>query len=299
MEEKSNVLAKLKKSSILATDVAGQYWCERQTELNYLYGKRYATAAMKQGSKIHKELQEELETTISVEPINYADFLYKEAYENYLTLKSLNEKGIGRELKVYGLINGFKISGKIDELRHKGGKTSIAEIKTRDLNGKLGRSPSDVKHVSEATMRPHRVQVMIYKRLLDDLKDKNYTFENFNKAYSVSKLALSEKFLEQLKILGMDTSIKIEEIYKMMFEQIYKMPQVSDRLELKYVDRYTGKEFAEVDIEYKKNEFDEMLKDAMGYWNGERESRPVAKDESWKCRFCKFFGNECKAWWSG
>lgn len=298
MDEKKDVLAKLKKTSILATDIAGQYWCERQTELNYIYGKKY-TAAMQRGSKLHKELQDELETTISIEPQNYADFLYKETYENYLTLRSLNEKGIGREMKVYGLIDGFKISGKIDELVVKNGKVVVTEIKTRDLNAKIGRKASDAKQISETTMRTNKMQVMLYKRLLTDLREKNYTYEMFQKLYSVNKLFLSQNFMDQLKILGLDTSIGLDGIYKMMFEQIYRMPQISEVVELRYIDRYTGEPFASFEIEYKKEEFERMLNDSMGYWKGERESRPVVEAESWKCRFCKFFGNECKVWWSG
>ncbi|MGI0141875.1 MAG: PD-(D/E)XK nuclease family protein [Candidatus Micrarchaeales archaeon] len=299
MEEKRGVLEKLKKNSISATDIASQYWCELQMELNYIHGREF-NAAMKGGAKIHKELQAEIETTISVEPLGYPDFLYKEAYENYLALKSLNEKGIGREIKIYGSIGGYKFSGKIDELRKKDGKVTIVETKTKALNAKLGGKNEGIKEISEATMRTHKTQIMLYRRLLGDLCSKNYTYQNFYNSYGIKKMVLNEKFVAQLDLLGIEKKMQsFDTIYNLMYEQLYKLPQISDTLEISYVDRYSGNQFAAVNIDYNKDEFDKILVDAMGYWGGERAARPVVKEEAWKCNFCKFYGNQCKIWWSG
>ncbi|MDE1825042.1 MAG: hypothetical protein KGH61_02660 [Candidatus Micrarchaeota archaeon] len=298
MDAKRGVLDRLKKNSISSTDIAGQFWCELQMELGYIHGREF-TEAMKSGKKVHKELQDEVATTISIEPQGYADFLYKEAYENYLSLKSLNEKGIGREIKVYGSINGFKISGKIDELRKVGGKVVIVETKTKSLNAKLG-STKNAREISETTMRTHKVQIMLYRRLLDDIKNGNYTYQNFYNAYGIAKMKLSDKFLSQLDLLGIDKGIRgFNTIYGMVYEQIAKLPQISDTLELSYVDRQTGEKFATVSVEYNKDDFDKILFDAMGYWTGERPARPVVTEESWKCNFCRFYGKECKVWWKG
>jgi exonuclease V len=297
MTEKREVLRKLNKNSVLVTDIASQFWCERQMEFNYLYGKKY-TEAMRKGSVLHEGLQAEVYATIDVEPITYADFLYKEAYENYLAIRSLNEKGIGREIRIYGSLNGYRMSGKVDELRIKNGKVIVTEVKTRDLNARLN-SRSSVRNISEVTMRPHRVQVMLYKRMLDDIKEGRYTYENLSNSYALKTLSLSDRFVPQLKLVGINHSITgLETVYKMVFEQIHRMPEISNSLELHYVDRYTGNEFAQVSVDYTREALDALLVDAMGYWNGERDSRPVIKEESWKCNFCRFFGKECKVWWS-
>jgi len=37
----------------------------------------------------------------------------------------------------------------------------------------------------------------------------------------------------------------------------------------------------------------------MKYWNGEVKARPVSEEEKWKCRFCRFYGKECKVWYNG
>lgn len=298
MDQKRGVLGRLKKNSILATDVASQYWCERQMELNYLHGKKY-TRAMQKGKALHEGLQAELETTIDVEPLNYADFLYKEAYENHLAMNSLVRRGVGREIKVYGSVAGYKLAGKIDELKLRDGKVAVVEIKTRELSARLDGTRT-ARSIGETTMRPHRVQVMLYKRMLDDLKEGNYTFENMAAAYDLRTQRLTERFLSQLKLLGVDAAMmNLESIYGVFFEQIKSMPELSNRLELRYVDRFTGKEFESISVEYNREDADRTISDAMGFWNGERESRPVTKEENWKCTFCKFFGKECKVWWSG
>ncbi|MDE1855924.1 MAG: hypothetical protein KGH49_01680 [Candidatus Micrarchaeota archaeon] len=299
MEAGKGVLERLKKNSILATDIASQQWCELQMELNYVHGREPANKAMAAGTVVHKKLQAEVYTTISVEPQGYADFLYKEAYENYLSLRSLNEKGIGREIKVYGSISGYKVSGKIDELKKNDGKVMIVETKTKSLNGKLVEKNEGIKEISEATMRTHKMQIMLYKKLLDDLKSKNYTYQNFYNSYGIKRMALSEKFVAQLDLLDIDKSLRtFDSLYGAMYQQIYAMPDISNSLRLSYVDRYTGKEFASVDIDYNKDSFDKSLEDAMVYWTGGRSARPVEKDEAWKCNFCRFYGKECKVWWS-
>ncbi|MDE1847252.1 MAG: hypothetical protein KGH52_04315, partial [Candidatus Micrarchaeota archaeon] len=142
--------------------------------------------------------------------------------------------------------------------------------------------------------------VMLYKKLLDDLQSRSYTYQNFYNAYGIKNMKLSDKFVAQLDLLGIDQKVRsFDSVYAMMFEQLYAAPQVSEKLVLSYVDRYTGNEFATVNIEYNKADFEKILVDAMGYWLGSRAARPVEKEESWKCNFCRFYGKECKVWWSG
>jgi exonuclease V len=286
--KQKSILDRLGKCSILATDIASQFWCEKQMELNYLYGKKY-TKAMAKGTKIHEELQAQTYVPLAIEPVNYTDYLYKEGYENYLSLKSLKSKGIGREIKIYGSINGYKLVGKIDELRQVRSKVIVVENKTREMK----------YQISESIMRPHKVQVMLYKKIIDDIMSKNYTIDNFMNTYGKGLKPLSERFSQQLDAFGIEKELKsIEGIYKKMFEEIYTMPAVSENLEIHYIDRYTGENTTTITFKYEKEKFNELLIDAMKYWNGEVEARPVIEDEKWKCRFCKFFGNECKVWYS-
>jgi len=287
--EGKGVLERLGKNSISATDIASQFWCEKQMELNYLYGKRY-TKEMAKGTKIHEELQAETYVPLTVEPINYTDFLYKELYENYLALKGLKQKGVGREIRIFGSINGFKINGKIDELKLVNGKVVVIEVKTRETR----------YAINEAVVKPHRVQAMLYKHMLNEIVSRSYTHENFENAYLKGLKPLSERFLDQLKALGIESNLlSIESIYKKMFDEIYTLPPISDEFELHYIDRFTGEEVQRMKFKYNDEELKKILIYAMKYWNGEVKARPVSEEEKWKCRFCRFYGKECKVWYNG
>ena len=287
--EGKGVLEKLGKNSISATDIASQFWCEKQMELNYLYGKRY-TKEMARGAKIHEELQAETYVPLTVEPINYTDFLYKELYENYLALKGLKQRGVGREIIIFGSINGFKLSGKIDELKLENGKIVVIEVKTRETR----------YVINEAVVKPHRVQAMLYKYMLDEIVSKSYTHENFENAYLKGLKPLSNRFLDQLKALSIEGNLlSIESVSKKVFEEIYTLPPIGDELELHYIDRFTGEKVQTMKFKYNKEELKKLLIGAMRYWNGEVKARPVSEEEKWKCRFCRFYGKECKVWYNG
>ena len=285
-KEKKSVLAKLGKNSILVTDIASQYWCEKQMELNYLYGKQY-TKAMAEGTKQHEELQAEVYVPLEIEPITYSDFFYKAGYENYMALKSLKKSGIGREIRIYGSINGYKLNGKIDELRLKEDEVFVIETKTK----------ASSKELTEPMTRPHKIQVLLYKKMLEDIKEGSYSYDNFYTTYIKGMKPISEKFVSEAEALGIEKSLlSLEKVYKLMFDEIKSLPRISNTVRVRYIDRFTGRESSTISFSYSKEEVEKLLIYAMGYWNGEREAQPVSKEEAWKCRFCRFYGNECKVW---
>ncbi|MDE1874227.1 MAG: PD-(D/E)XK nuclease family protein [Candidatus Micrarchaeota archaeon] len=285
----SGVLKRLNKSSILVTDIANQYWCERQMELNYLHGKKY-TKQMERGKQLHEALQDEVYVPLTIEPVSYEDFMFKTAYENYRSLLSLRQKGICRELRVYGSLNGYRISGQIDEMKLVDGKVRVVERKTTEASRKL----------TEVYTRPHRMQVMMYRMLLGDIKAKRYTHANFTRIYGLTNDGLSDVFKRELQAMGVrDDLISPYMMSKKMFDEFESMPEISNRLEVVYVDRFSGKQISSTEIEYKESEMAEKTAYVLKFWNGERESAPVEEAENWKCKFCKFYGNECKVWWKG
>ncbi len=292
MPYKENKLRQLGKSSISATDIASQFWCEKQMELNYLYGKKY-TEQMRKGRQIHETLQAETFIPLTVEPVTYADYMYKVGYEDYMALKTLDEKGVCRELQIYGSLNGYRIVGKIDELRKEKESTRIIELKTIEANARIAA-------FDEAKMKLHTVQIMLYKRLLDSIKNREYTLYNFAKSYGIESLKLSDTFLRGLHTIGIKEEFaNIGEIYRMVFDAISALPPISEKLELRYIDRFSGKQASSIIINYSEEKINSQLKFALGYWNGDREALPVSEEEKWKCKLCKFYGKECKVWWNG
>ncbi len=260
-------------------------------ELNYIYGKKY-TEEMRKGKQIHESLQSEVFVPLMVEPVTYADYLYKKGYESYMAIKTLEQKGICRELHIYGSLDGYKVEGQIDELRNEAGKTKLIELKTvqASTNTKISQDPARIK--------PNVVQIMLYRKLLDDVINGRYTLYNFTKSYAAAKMQLSEPFRRGLHAIGLEEKYaNLEEIFRLMFDQMSRIPQLSDKLEIRYVDRFSGKLVSSIEINYSESEINKDLQFALKYWNGEREALPVSENEKWKCNLCKFYGKECKVWW--
>ncbi len=115
-------MEKLHKSVIRATDIAAQFWCEKQMELGYLYGHEIETKEIAKGKEIHEELESETNVPILLQAKSYADFMYKSLYTTYEALETLKRNKKSRELLLYGNLGKFKVVGKMDELEISGGK---------------------------------------------------------------------------------------------------------------------------------------------------------------------------------
>jgi exonuclease V len=283
-----SVLSELHKSSIRVSDITAQYWCERQMEYNYKFGQRI-TKEIKKGKSIHDELEGEVNVPIILQPKNYADALYKTIYTSTEALKALVKNKKTREVQLYGSIGGYSVVGKIDQLEIKSDKVVIVEDKTR-ANGNI---PSDAQQLV------HKIQVLVYKKMLDDLKDGLYGYQNFEMAYHIKSLILTEEFKRQLDAIKIDGGMQtIQSVAKDFFNTLNAIGSIDNTLHIRYINQFTGEEIKQHKIEYSKEEVDGIIKYILKYWNGERESMPVPETESWKCKFCVFYGKECKVWWN-
>lgn len=290
MEGKGSVLSKLQRSSISVKDIANQAWCEKQMELNHLLGLK-TTRAMAQGMSMHAAMQKRVYVPLGVEPKTYADRFYKIGYENYTSLLTLGEKKICREIRLYGSVNGFKVAGQVDEIRDEGGKAFIIEDKTVNVY------KDDLR--TSLRMKSDSIQISIYRKLLEEMRSGAYAYENFHNSYKLDGMALSEQFSKGLREIGVvDELTSLKGIYKRMFDALHDMSEISNTLELRYFDRDTNALSSSVKIEYDKESTAKVLREAMGYWAGEREAAPVPESERWKCNMCRFFGKECTVWYS-
>ena len=280
------VLEKLGITKISATDIAGQFWCEKKVELGHMYGAK-RTKYMERGSQLHEKWQSKVFVPLTVETRNSADWMYKTAYENYQTMRSLSEKHVGRELFLYGSINGYKITGKIDELRIANGKVVVVEDKT---------TKSD--NLDNIYKKSHMIQIMLYRKLLQDLKESKYAYQNIAASYGIETARMSDEFQKGLVEIGIRDELRsLPAMFKQMFSSISAMPELDNNLILRYSDMTSGDVFGEITVSYEDSEFSKELIDVMGYWNGQREARPVPESERWKCTRCEFFGKQCTAWY--
>ena len=285
---KRSALERLGRKSIAIKDISLQFWCEKQMEL-YHTAKQKPTAAMERGTQIHEKMQKSVYIPLTVEPSNYSDWMYKVAYENCTSMKSLKEKGKCREVMIYGSINGYKLSGKIDQLSIVSGKVEITEDKSTNKSSSI----------NEAISRPHIVQIMLYRKFLEDIREGIYSYDNFSFSYKLDTMTLSDAFTSGLREIGInDELMSVPSIYKNMFNEIHTMPELSSQMEIRYIDKTSLSEFYNMKVPYDRKAMDIYIRDAMGYWNGDRQARPVPIDEKWKCRLCRFYGKECTTWWN-
>ncbi len=284
---RQSALQRLRKNSISAKEIASQAWCEKQMEL-YITSPMPATPAMEKGAAFHETKKVAVYVPLAVEPVTWPDRFYRTAYENYTSLASLKEKGVCRELKLYGSIHGFRISGVLDELQMAEGNVRIVEDKTvMNANG-----------FSSARVRSDTIQVSVYKKLLEDIKKKDYTFDNFASTYQPENMSMSQEFMDGLESIGVRKELQtMRGIYKKMFEEILAMPEVSDSLEIRYFDRSTKELVSNMNVTYSRETLEEWLRHSMKYWSGEREALMVPENEKWKCNNCRFFGKECTPQW--
>lgn len=284
-----DALRKLGRKTINVTDISSQYWCEKQMELKYLYGKE-TTKEEKVGKAIHANLENETNIKINLIPAGWTDFVYKTIYTNYVGIERLVKTGMRtREITVFGRFGAFSMRGKIDQLHMKDGKIIIFDDKTR-------RSENIP---SKEQILGHRMQLILYNKLLNDLRNGAYTFDMFKNDYWIkSNSQLSNGFLEQIKEL--DTGHNYNSVLKLceeFFEFVKGIPLISDLMYIKYTSQLTNKLIKMYKLNYTQDAFESLAQYSLEYWAGKRDAMPVPQTESWKCNMCNFFGNKCTTWY--
>lgn len=125
------------KKPLSVTDLVSPAWCE----LQYFYtlakhGKKKRTPAMKQGTKIHKKLEDEVHTTYPVSIQTSEDGWGLRIWNVIQGLRTLHETGRTRELEVWGIVDGEFVNGIIDELSYDmpdpKGETNATKILPKD-----------------------------------------------------------------------------------------------------------------------------------------------------------------------
>lgn len=278
-------LEKFKKRSINVSDIAAQFWCEKKLELSYIYGKE-KTENQNRGQQLHEELEKEIEQLVAIEPITFADNLFIKFFNLSKSLETLNKENVAREIPIFGSINGFFITGQIDELRKKDGKVFIIETKTRSMPNLPG----------DFYRKIIKVQLFLYKKILDDTLSGRFSLNNIINFYKLDKMNLSEEFKRQLDGIGVAEK-ELVKIAREAYSDFMKLDEISNMLKVEYFDQYTGKYIGSEEYTYNEKQLEEWLKFAFDYWKGKREAMPVPREEApAKCLKCKFFGKECKTW---
>ncbi|KAF2724347.1 hypothetical protein K431DRAFT_156576 [Polychaeton citri CBS 116435] len=101
------------------TDLVSPAWCELQYWYSLTkYGRVRRTAAMKEGSKVHKTLEEQIHAEVPIEIITREDAFGLKIWNVIQGLRTLRATGMTRELEIWGLVE--EVRGQLQQPQSQG-----------------------------------------------------------------------------------------------------------------------------------------------------------------------------------
>lgn len=220
------------------SDLTAGAWCE----LKYWYtltrlpgGRPTKTPAMQGGSKIHKQLEEQVHSTVQVNVLTKEDGFALRLWNFIQGLRTLRDNGLTRELEVWGVVHGNFVNGVIDALTrrhpdpeheekfgekesHSGPKQTLLAQFFKPSGEATSSNPasqiflSDVKTrgsmmpVSNSVLRPAEIQLLLYHCFLSDIAAGKLDFLKLLRRYGLDPDdTLSDDFMAQMEHVHGDT----------------------------------------------------------------------------------------------
>ncbi|UNI13355.1 hypothetical protein JDV02_000105 [Purpureocillium takamizusanense] len=198
---------------LTVSDLTSGAWCE----LQYWYtltrlpgGRRTRTAAMRQGSKVHRKLEDQVHTTVPIEIASKEDAFALRLWNLVQGLRTLRQTGLTRELEVWGTVDGNLVNGVIDGVSHEHPnpefeeelssqasqpdskqsaltdyfpskkKSALPKVYLTDVKTRGSRAP-----VSKSLLRPAKIQLLLYHRFLSDMASEKLDFLKVFRRYGL------------------------------------------------------------------------------------------------------------------
>ncbi|TGJ78149.1 hypothetical protein E0Z10_g10615 [Xylaria hypoxylon] len=325
---------------LTVSDFAAGAWCELQhwyTLTRLPGGRKTTTAAMQGGSRVHQSLEDEVHSAVQVTIASKEEAFALRLWNIIQGMRTLRETGITRELEVWGTVEGEILNGVIDQLSHTTPNASFEnELNLPSSNSFTQQSsiteymgPShkfiyltDVKTrgsdtlPSGAAIRPARVQLLLYHRLLSDMAADKVDYSVIFERYGLNGEArFSDGFMAQIGNLHDEIFYDADSEFEEMPPETYSpdligyrcisqiipllkaelketfprgSASISDLLAVEYRHRSDGRFLGHNSFVADTGALDLYMKDNMRWWRGEREPGGVTIEETYKCRWCEF-----------
>lgn len=181
---------------------------------------------MKGGTKVHQTLEDQVYTTIQVNVSLKEEAFALRLWNLIQGLRTLRDKGLTRELEVWGLVEGQVVNGVIDELSYTSPNLGFEEELSQSQPSQDGTSKIAAKQLSiteyldphrrriyitdvktrgstrlpsGAALRPSRVQLFLYHRLLGDMAAGRLDFATIITRYGLqTDVRFSDAFMAQI-----------------------------------------------------------------------------------------------------
>lgn len=193
----------------------------------------------------------------------------------------LNGQTLAREVPVFGAPFGQDvfIVGLIDELRFDLDQYTVdlSDLKTR----------ASRYMPSKSQEAQHRVQVMLYKKLFDDLVQGKVPKDLIAKHLRVRlDSQFGEGITTHLKSAGIECNT-LSELLDFTYRRLQSCTCVN-KLSIEYVFQDTGETLGRKEIDYDEDDLRQKVVDSLDYWKGRRPPKGVEIEEAWKCHRCEF-----------
>jgi exonuclease V len=184
---------------------------------------------MKQGSKVHKKLEDEVHTTVKIEIVQKEDGFALRLWNLVQGLRTLRDTGLTRELEVWGFVDGNLVNGVIDDISYDNPNPDFEkELSNQESQPSEGQSMisdyfpppkstnkakasdrkiflADVKTrgtlspISPAIIRPAKIQLLLYHRFLSVMAADQLDFFKIFRRYGLdADVRFSDTFMSQI-----------------------------------------------------------------------------------------------------
>ncbi|KAF2787932.1 hypothetical protein K505DRAFT_329311 [Melanomma pulvis-pyrius CBS 109.77] len=222
------------------TDLVSPAWCQLQYWYTLTkFGRKPRTQAMKEGSRVHRVLEEQVHRIVPVQVKTKEDRFGLKIWNTIQGLRTLRASGLTRELEVWGVIDGQVVNGIIDEISYtcpdhdleeslekskalKSGDTlPLGQLKIeQSFNGNSTAwvgfleperhvyladvKTRGVKYLPHgASLRQTWMQLMLYRKLLESLSLNTVDAETIFARYNLQPLEIfSEVFMLEISGIG-------------------------------------------------------------------------------------------------
>ncbi|KAF2258804.1 hypothetical protein CC78DRAFT_95702 [Lojkania enalia] len=338
------------KKPLSVTDLVSPAWCELQYWYSMAkFGKKPQTAAMKQGSKVHKALEEQVHRFVPIKIESAEDRFGLRIWNTIQGVRTLRATGLTRELEIWGIVQGQVVNGVIDEISYAcpdpdfeesierpklervGGTLPFSQLNIRqgfaaERKGIWSSGPgrdkmvyiSDVKARSVksvptgASLRPTRMQLMLYRKLLESLALNTVDAVTIFERYDLRPLEqFTADFTKEVSGLGnfdatwgnenspnwlrsseIETHNNLSALWGLMISELQDIGTISDILRAEFRYSKTGEVIGNELLAYDYASIESYLVDEMNWWKGKREVKGIELEEAFKCRLCDF-ADEC------
>ncbi|XP_045582261.2 exonuclease V isoform X2 [Procambarus clarkii] len=275
------------------SDFSKQMWCEQQMEYCLTMPPDIIIPEPKQvtkGSELHLARELEVQDYVNVKVTSSEDIFAIKVINLLIVLKSILTMSsiTHREVPIFGVVDGIFILGKIDEVRvdRETFNLDIVDLKTR----KIQKPPGKAQKVT------HNAQVMLYKRLFDDLVRGLIPRHSLTVTLQLDlDRTLGESVTENicssltslLNIEDKNTPWTLCRLLDELKKAAESLPFIS-QLFIDYVWQEDQQTFLIEEVKYDDIWLKNTMTKCLTYWKGERECQGVDIEDAWKCHSCDF-----------